>query len=122
MQTIAAPISDLRITMQDTIAARRPTLGVSHHANTATMPAPVAPKKPPVVAKGHDAILKGLQDARSLIAVNLISTDVPTIGNLVMRDRYTISLRIKDGRIMTIYKHAIESFTTVPAPQQGPAA
>lgn len=118
MQTIAAHISDLRTTMQEaTQPVRRPTLGVSHHANTATIPAPeTAPvRKPPMVAKGHDAILKGLQDARSTVVVNLISTDVPTIGQLVMRDRYTLSVRIKDGRILTIYKHAIESFTTLPA-------
>lgn len=79
-----------------------------------------APRKP-MIAKGHDAILKGLQDARSQVQINLMSTETPLIGQMVNRDRYTVSVRAADGRIVTVYKHAIESFTTAQDSTKGAA-
>jgi len=65
--------------------------------------------KKPFVAKGHDAILKGMQDGGEQISVALISSDFPLIGKLVARDKFTITVLTTFGR-RTIYKHAIESF------------
>lgn len=64
----------------------------------------------PFVAKGHDAILKGIQDAKGRIIVMLMSTIEKIEGTLVARDKFTITVHTDDGRRITIYKHAIEGF------------
>lgn len=76
----------------------------TEHANTRD----VKPGTKPVFAKGHDAVLKGMQDVREMARVCLMSGDIH-IGKVVNRDRYTITLEI-EGKKRVIYKHAIEFF------------
>lgn len=64
----------------------------------------------PFVAKGHDAILKALQDAGAQIVVTPIGDGVSVTGVLVARDKYTITVKTASGRTVTYYKHALESF------------
>jgi len=68
------------------------------------------PLKKPFIAKGHDAILKGMQDNGGDISVSMISTEIPLVGKLIARDKFTITVLTDDGERVTIYKHAIESF------------
>ena len=78
-----------------------------------------APKKAPFVAKGHDAILKRIQDnPNSGLSILAASGEVYK-GRLVARDKYTITIeRIDDsGNLIrhTVYKQSIESFSEVRA-------
>ena len=120
MNTII-PKSDIR---QDDF--RRPTI----HANSTAgsripggVHAASAPHRKPMVAKGHDAILKGMQDRSATIRIESIS-GVLYQGVLVNRDRYTITIRTVTGATtagdivtndITIYKQGIESFSAVSA-------
>lgn len=66
-------------------------------------------------AKGHDAILKALQDNGRKVEVRLLSGEELT-GKVVGRDKYTITLLVENAfacekpRRHVIYKHAIEQF------------
>lgn len=76
-----------------------------------------APRKT-MIAKGHDAILKSLQDRGATIKVETMNGTAPIIGKMINRDRYTITVdtKIKGGTEVsrvTIYKHAIEMFSEV---------
>lgn len=62
-------------------------------------------------AKGHDAVLKGMQDNGSLCRVQPIHGDL-VVGKVLNRDRYTITLDV-NGTKRVIYKHAIEFFEEV---------
>lgn len=72
-------------------------------------------RKAPHVAKGHDAILKNLQDRGALIHITTVGGEAYH-GKMINRDRYTITIRIthadKTFDDMTVYKHAIESFSS----------
>jgi RNA chaperone Hfq len=67
----------------------------------------------PVVkfAKGHDAVLKRMQDNNSLVFIQPLNGD-GFEGRVKNRDRYTITLEV-GGRERVIYKHAIEYFEAV---------
>lgn len=69
-----------------------------------------AAQKKPFIAKGHDSILKTMQDCGEQVSVVLLSTDVPVVGRLVARDKYTITVLGDTFGRRTFYKHAIESF------------
>jgi len=71
------------------------------------------PPKKVFVAKGHDAILKSVQDSAGLIEITPISDGVTVVGKLVARDKYTITVEFDAGRRRTYYKHAIESFEPI---------
>lgn len=93
----------------------RPTLHANNTAGHPKGPAfPSGPmRKAPHVAKGHDAILKNLQDRGAVINIQTISNEL-YVGTLVNRDRYTITIRRtieRQSTDYTIYKHAIESFS-----------
>lgn len=68
-------------------------------------------KSKPFVAKGHDAILKDLQDNKHTTEINLISGEAYKGATILARDKYTITIGVGGNRV-TIYKHAIESFTS----------
>lgn len=68
--------------------------------------------KPKFVAKGHDAILKSGQDTGGTINITTMSGEV-LVGMLINRDKYTVTLDTKTGERLTVYKHAIESFSIV---------
>lgn len=71
----------------------------------------LAPPKKPFVAKGHDAILKNLQDTGDRASVTMIGDGTEHAGKIVARDKFTITLLLdEDGTRRTFYKHAIESF------------
>lgn len=101
---------------------RRTTLSLPQHtpnqhglptpSHTPAMPATASPRKPGMIAKGHDAILKGLQDRTAQISIFAISGELYE-GAVVARDRWTITIRDKNNTNVTIYKHAIESFGNV---------
>jgi len=62
--------------------------------------------------KGHDAILKSIQDdGRSIVVEFQDGTEVS--GKLIARDRYTIAVRNEDGTELTIYKSSIRLFYAV---------
>lgn len=72
--------------------------------------------RPAFTAKGHDAILKRLQDGKEDVIVVMISGD-RIAGKIIARDKFTITLNVKDDEEgsekevdVTLYKHAIESF------------
>jgi sRNA-binding regulator protein Hfq len=66
--------------------------------------------KPKFVAKGHDAILKGAQDAGEHIEIIAMSGDVIS-GKILNRDKFTVTILEDSGKRRTIYKHGIESFS-----------
>jgi RNA chaperone Hfq len=68
-------------------------------------------KSKPFIAKGHDAILKDLQDNKHTTSIALISGEVYKGVTILARDKYTVTIAA-DGQRVTIYKHAIESFTS----------
>lgn len=68
------------------------------------------PKRAVFIAKGHDAILKKIQDEGGFIEIQPISSEGLYQGKLIARDRYSITIKCPDGRERTVYKHAIESF------------
>lgn len=67
------------------------------------------PPRKPFVAKGHDAILKKVQDSGGNIGIMPMNGDRLIVGKLIARDKYTITM-LTAGREITFYKHAIESF------------
>lgn len=69
-----------------------------------------APARKSFVAKGHDAILKGIQDEGGTIVITTLADGGVIRGKLVARDKFTITVLRDNGRKTTIYKHAIESF------------
>ena len=71
-----------------------------------------APRKP-FVAKGHDAILKSLQDGEQLITITTMGDGTEWTGKMAARDKYTITIQLDSGIRKTFYKHAIESFEPV---------
>lgn len=73
----------------------------------------LSPAKKQFVAKGHDAILKGVQDNRGRIAITTIGDGSEHIGTLIARDKYTITIKTNTGSTKTFYKHAIESFEPI---------
>lgn len=99
-------------------AENQATQDATHSRGTLTARPGFSASKPPrkpFVAKGHDAILKDFQDTGASVEVFLISSDIPLLGRVTARDKFTITLMLAGLSIKrTIYKHAIESF--------GPAA
>jgi sRNA-binding regulator protein Hfq len=79
-----------------------------NNATNSTQQKPM--NKSTFVAKGHDAKLKALQDSGELITIMKTSGDIVT-GRISARDRYSISIQV-DGVTRTIYKHAIEEFSS----------
>jgi sRNA-binding regulator protein Hfq len=77
--------------------------------NTLRIKNPQRPFKPrkPFVAKGHDALLKGLQDSGADVTV-CVNGDI-IVGKIIARDKFTVTLN--DGGIdsVLIYKSAIET-------------
>lgn len=67
----------------------------------------------PFVAKGHDAILKRMQDNGGRISVTAMGDGARTAGKMIARDKFTITLKTDEGREITFYKHAIESFESI---------
>lgn len=70
-------------------------------------------QKKPFVAKGHDAILKGVQDSEGFIIITTVGDGSEHVGKMIARDKYTITILTDAGRKKTLYKHAIESFEPV---------
>lgn len=70
-------------------------------------------KRRPFVAKGHDAILKEVQDNEGYLTVTKAGDGSEITGKLLARDKYTITLLTDAGRRITLYKHAVESFEPV---------
>lgn len=67
----------------------------------------------PFVAKGHDAILKEIQDAGGMIIITTLGDGSQHTGTLIARDKFTITIMTTTGGRQTFYKHAIESFEPV---------
>lgn len=69
------------------------------------------PKKK-FVAKGHDSQLQEAQYGKSTAVVTLMSGDI-VIGNIVRRDKFTVTVRLTRGtdvgNELILFKHAIES-------------
>jgi RNA chaperone Hfq len=65
--------------------------------------------KPKSEGKGHDAVLRALQQGQHDVHVVLRSSGETLTGKIVGRDKFTITLKI-DGIRVVIYKHAIERF------------
>jgi len=64
----------------------------------------------PKGAKGHDAILKELQESGAQVQV-IMSHGESLFGKIVARDKFTVSLLLSTSDYpRVIYKHAIESF------------
>jgi sRNA-binding regulator protein Hfq len=70
--------------------------------------------------KGHDAVLHAIQSQERIVTVMLQSGET-MIGNLVGRDRFTMTIRptqgLNKGRRVVIFKHAVESFFADEAPK-----
>jgi sRNA-binding regulator protein Hfq len=68
--------------------------------------------RPKPVVKGHDAVLKALQDSgRQATIVTLAGEKF--VGKIVGRDKYTITLLVVEGSNAirrVFYKHALEQF------------
>lgn len=60
------------------------------------------------VAKGHDAQLMDAQMSHAAVTLNTIS-GATFDGTISRRDKFTITLRDKEGQDEIFYKHAIES-------------
>lgn len=65
----------------------------------------------PFTPKGHDAILKRLQDGRDDVEV-ILTSGSSLVGKVVARDKFTITVD-ESGTPWTIYKHAIARFAPV---------
>ncbi len=61
------------------------------------------------VSKGHDAVLRAIQSQERTITVETLSGTL-FVGQLVGRDKFTLTVRGADHRRRVIYKSAIESF------------
>jgi sRNA-binding regulator protein Hfq len=73
------------------------------------------PSGPKIGPKGHDAVLKALQDSGRLCTIVKASSGDKVVGKIVGRDKFTITLLV-DGVRRVIYKHAIEEFFGEEAP------
>lgn len=62
------------------------------------------------VPKGHDAVLNRLQHTPGAQIELFLVSGKKLIGQVVARDRFTITVKKDDGRELTVYKHAIECF------------
>lgn len=68
-----------------------------------------APPRKEGIAKGHDAVLRALQnDGRHITIFTLSGKTLK--GKVVGRDKYTVTVQDADGIRAIIYKHAIELF------------
>jgi sRNA-binding regulator protein Hfq len=101
----------------DQINDARRTLSVRPDARRTEPRRTDAPRRAHV-AKGHDAILKQLQDDKSQVRVMTIAGETVT-GTIAGRDKFTITINEESTVIgampepVTLYKHAIESFRKV---------
>jgi sRNA-binding regulator protein Hfq len=79
--------------------------------NRGPRPTSGAPRKP--IAKGHDAVLKSIQDDGREITITMQSGEKIN-GTVVARDKFTISVRVANALggylVWVVYKHAMESF------------
>lgn len=71
------------------------------------------PARKPATAKGHDAVLKSIQDDGREICITMQSGE-KIVGTVVARDKFTISVRVPSSLcgflVWVVYKHAMESF------------
>lgn len=77
---------------------------------------PSTPNKP-ASPKGHDAVLKAIQDDGRTINITLLSGETMS-GTLVARDKFTISVLVNvagkiEDAVFVVFKHGIESFWAV---------
>ena len=62
------------------------------------------------VAKGHDALLERLQMSSQEIQITTVNGDEGAYAGFIhKRDKWTVTLKLHDGRLAIIYKHAIEA-------------
>lgn len=66
------------------------------------------PQRRESAPKGHDSVLRALQNDARQITVTLMSGE-RLVGKVVGRDKFTITVMTAEARHV-IYKHAIESF------------
>jgi sRNA-binding regulator protein Hfq len=81
--------------------------------------------KPVGAPKGHEAFLKSLETAGSVVTIQELDTDELLIGTIKHSDKYTISLKVTDSetkryQVYVIFKHAIKKFWM--APENQPSA
>lgn len=69
------------------------------------------------IPKGHDAVLKALQDSGRTCTIVKASSGDKLVGKIVGRDKFTITLLVEGVR-RVVYKHAIEEFFGEEAPAQ----
>jgi len=79
-------------------------------------PKPVSRKKEPL--KGHEAFLKGLEEAQAIVEIMLMDDESFT-GKIKHSDKYTVTISVDklDGgyQNFVIFKHAIKYFWTNPS-------
>jgi len=87
---------------------------------------PFSPRRDfkPRAAKGHDALLKDLQESGAPVRLVLSTSGNAVIGKIVARDKFTVSVLRDDGSEfpLVIYKHALETFEQIgkaPSAPQG---
>lgn len=68
----------------------------------------------PNFAKGHDAILKALQERSKQTTIITLAGE-RFDGVITGRDKFTITLQVESGIKRVFYKHAIEQFYSVDA-------
>lgn len=83
-----------------------------HQRTLSAKPGYSATGKKPFVAKGHDAILKRIQDNGGDIEIWCLDSEESILGRLVARDKYTITVAVQGGNT-TVYKHAIKRFSAI---------
>lgn len=101
---------------EDEVSPRR-TLSV---ARPGMRPAGQAPRRPTGTAarvttplKGHEAFIKALEFSGAIAQIEKISTGEKVIGTLKHSDKFTVTIRAKDGDIerdRVIFKHDISEF------------
>lgn len=69
-------------------------------------------RAPSNLTKGHDSVLKAIQNRGTKLHVQLMSGET-RVGLIVGRDKFTVTLLCEDKTRRVIYKHAIEEFWTV---------
>lgn len=65
--------------------------------------------------KGHDAILKDLQQRAATVEVFLnyeLNDKYEAVGTIIASDKFTISLKV-GSRVFVLYKHALQGFAEV---------
>ncbi len=70
-------------------------------------------RKSSLSTKGHDAILKSVQDNRGAVIITTIGDGTEHGGILIARDKYTITIKTDSGGSKTFYKHAVQSFEPI---------